>query len=132
MCIVVEEASYILIMMLLPQQEQEAAIAAQGRKRTEVWSWGITAWNAIACLLCPGCIYCMFGALLCNIFAYVDHRAGDYAGKQQKMLCSIGWSIGAFIASIVVMIVVIVVLFVVYDAGDWTSIPTIPGSDFTM
>jgi len=113
-------------------QQQEAATAVRGRKRTEAWPWGITAWNAIACLLCPGCIYCMFGALLCNIFAYVDYRAGDYDGKQRKMLCAVWWSVGAFIASVVVIIIIIVVLFVAYDAANWNSIPTIPGSDFTM
>lgn len=119
-------------MIMLLQQQQEVAIAASGLKRTETWSWGITAWNAFACLLCPGCIYCMFGALLCNIFAYVDHRAGDYSAKRRKMLCAVAWSVGAFITSIVVIIIIIVVLFVVYDAGNWTSIPTVPGSDFTM
>jgi len=49
-----------------------------------------------------------------------------------QVVCAVSWSVGAFIASIIVVIVVIVLLFVVYDAGNWTSIPTIPGSDFTM
>jgi len=103
------------------------------RKQTEpAWSWGITAWNVIACLLCPGCICCMFSALLCNVFAYIDHRAGDDDGKRRKMLCALAWSLGSFIASIIIIIVITIVLFVVYDAANWTSIPTVPGSDFTM
>ena len=120
------------MMMMMMIQQNEAAMAARGRKRVETWSWGITAWNAVACLLCPGCVYCMFGALLCNVFAYIDHRAGDFAAKRNKILCAVAWSVGAFITAIVVIIIIIVVLFVHYDAGSWTSIPTVPGSDFTM
>ena len=48
------------------------------------------------------------------------------------MTCAIAWSIGAFVTSIIVVIIILVVLFVVYDAASWTSIPTTPGSDFTM
>jgi len=48
------------------------------------------------------------------------------------MLCAVAWSIGAFVASIIVIIVILIILFVVYDAGSWTSIPTVPASDFTM
>ena len=108
-------------------------MAEHGRRRTvDAWSWGITAWNAVACLLCPGCVCCMLGALLCNVFAYVDHRAGDHDGRRQKMLCAVSWSVGAFIASVIVVIIILVLLFVVYDAANWTSIPTVPGSDFTM
>jgi len=107
-------------------------MVASGLKRLEVWPWRITVWNAFACLLCPGCIYCMFGALLCNIFAYIDHRSGDYVGKRRKMFCAVAWSVGAFITSVIIIIAIIIVLFVVYDAGDWTSFPTVPGSDFTM
>jgi len=114
------------------QLQQQAAIATIGRKRTETWSWGITTWNAIALLLCPGCIYCMLTSLLCNVFAYVDYRSGDYDGKRNKMFCAVAWSVGAFVTSIIVIIIILIVLFVVYDAGNWTSIPTIPGSDFTM
>jgi len=116
-----------MLQCLLQQQK-----AVSGRKQTQAWSWGVTAWNTIACLICPGFIYCMFGALLCNIFAYIDHRAGDHVASRQKLQCSVAWSVGAFVASIIVVIVVIAVLFEVYDAANWSTIPTIPGSDFTM
>jgi len=108
-------------------------MVANGLKRLEEWWWSITAWNVFACLLCPGCIFCVFGALLCNIFAYVDHRSGDYAAKRRKMFCAVAWSVSAFITSVIIIIVIIIIVrFVAYDAGDWTSSPTVPGSDFTM
>ena len=74
----------------------------------------------------------MFGALLCNVFAYIDYRAHDLDRKRRKLWCAIGWSVGAFIGGILAIIVVIIVLFVAYNAKDWNTIPTVPGSDFFM
>jgi len=39
-----------------------------------LWNWGTVVWTSAVFLLCPACAYFTLGALLCNIFAYVDHK----------------------------------------------------------
>jgi len=38
------------------------------------WNWWTVVWTTAVCLLCPACAYFTVGALLCSIFAYVDHK----------------------------------------------------------
>jgi hypothetical protein len=74
----------------------------------------------------------MMGALLCNIFAYVDHKSRDYEREKRKLQCALWWSIAFFAIGVVAIIIILIVLFTVLDAQNWNSIPTVPGSDFTM
>ena len=111
---------------------KQLAVSRERIDPRAVWNWRITIWTVVACILCPVCAYCMLGALLCNVFAYVDHKSRDYDRQERKLRYAIRSSIACFVAGIIATIVILVVLFVVYDAKNWTSVPTIPGSDFTM
>jgi len=45
------------------------------RTYADTWSWMSVIWTTAVFLLCPVCAYFTMGAVLCNIFAYVDHKA---------------------------------------------------------
>lgn len=82
--------------------------------------------TVVTVLACPACLYCTLGALVCNITAYVDHKAGRYEEKRSKLRCSIGWSVGAFLAGCVTMIIVLIVLFTAVGAQNWNILPAPP------
>jgi len=96
----------------------------------ERWKWWTTVWTAVSLLLCPACIYCTLPAVVCNIFAYVDHKNGDYDRKNSKLQCAIAWSVGAFVAGSIATIILLIVLFTRLDAQHWNPLPAPPDYDY--
>ena len=75
------------------------------------WSWCNTIWSVISLVFFVS--FFGFLGLLFSIFAYVDHKAGDYVGARKKQQW--GWSCAAIGMVITVLgAIAVVLVFVVF------------------
>ncbi len=77
------------------------------------WSWCSTGWSMFATFCCYS--LCGFMGLLFSIWAYVDHKSGDYDRASFKRRWSWGCSIFGILLTILVIVAIFVIIFVFRD-----------------
>lgn len=94
--------------VMIPNSSDLEHLSSTMRPR---WSWCSTVWSAITCVIFGS--PCAFVGLLCSIFSYVDHKAGDFERARFKRRCSWGWSMTGLVICVLLVIacIVIVVIF---------------------
>jgi uncharacterized membrane protein len=83
-----------------------------GYKEVPRWSWSSTVCSVLSLLVCCTHVFGFLG-LLCSVFSYVDHKAGDYEHSRYKRRCSWACTVLGIVFALLGALAVILV-FVVF------------------
>ena len=81
--------------------------------RRVTWGWCLTFWNVLVICMCPCFILCSLGGLLCNVYAYSDHKIRDFKRSSYKRRWSIGCSVSTFLLGAILVTLFQVFIFVI-------------------